>query len=213
MTTTLDKLLKEKFAHKIPCLGAGKDKDTLYEENLREISYFLRSDPQWMTKLDKLEAREKWRRMLPRNANRDMGYALDEMRYYKSLHWDDGVMLSSADQVWQSDSRIDSDTANKLKEIAKGLEAAYKKDQKKVPANKDPSLIVSSLKNLGRTTKPKYVDYSLIDPAMYPLVYGTTRVLSDPMLSPKDALSKIGHGSRPEALKNWNDLGPEDYSA
>lgn len=102
-----------------------------------------------MTKLDNLEAREEWRRMLPRITNWDMGYALDELRYYKSLHRDDGVMLSSADQVWQYDSCIDSDTANKLKEIAKGLEAAYKKDQKKAPAKKDPALIVSFFKESG----------------------------------------------------------------
>lgn len=38
-------------------------------------------------------------------------------------------------------------------------------------------------------------------------------MLSDPILSPKDALNKIGHGSRPETLKNWDDLDPEDYSA
>lgn len=123
-----------------------------------------------------------------------MDSVVRELKYLKPLHLDDDVVLSSADQVWQSDSCVN--------EVAAEMEIVYKRDKLKA-IDRGLSFVISHLRALNPGSDMRDAYYELVDPNMYPLMYGMTRVLSDPIPSPEAALSMIGHGKCPESLEGW----------
>ncbi|KAJ2030270.1 hypothetical protein IWW57_001268 [Coemansia sp. S610] len=132
-----------------------KAADTVYERRMRQLSRAIRSEPGWMEALNNAEMCADWALQAKTRGLTDVEfqYVLEELAYYSSLHLPDSdVRLSSTDGVWFSDSLVDAETTIQLKDY------------------------VAILERVGGRPGNHHSIRHLIDPSLYPLVYGRSKL-------------------------------------
>ncbi|KAJ2334474.1 hypothetical protein GGI00_001838 [Coemansia sp. RSA 2681] len=162
---------------------------TLAEMRMRQMSSTIRAKPDWMDTLKDAETCAVWAAEARAKELTDVAfrYVLDELEYYSSLHPPgSNVRLSTADGVWFSDSLIDAETTNRLKEYAAILESTPSRKKDWHPD--DQSRILN-----------------LIDPSLFPLIYSRSKLCRQPCASPQAALNPEAPGEFPGSLEKWRD--------
>ncbi|KAJ2886163.1 hypothetical protein IWW38_005255, partial [Coemansia aciculifera] len=115
-------------------------------------------------------------------------YVLDELQYYLSLHTSySSIRLSAADGVWFSDSLIDVQTTNALKDYVAVLANDPSRQQDWHP--NDNSCVLN-----------------LIDPSLFPLIYSRSMLCLQTTTSPQAALSPAVPGEFPGSAKKWSEI-------
>ncbi|KAJ2413887.1 hypothetical protein GGI10_002758 [Coemansia sp. RSA 2530] len=113
-------------------------------------------------------------------------YVLDELGYYASLHSPgSNARYSAVDGVWLSDTLIHAETTDKLRDYAAILESVPDRQKDWYP--NDHSRVLN-----------------LIDPSLYPLDYGRSKLSLQTSTSPQAALSNDDAGQFPGSLDKWN---------
>ncbi|KAJ2454178.1 hypothetical protein GGF42_003663 [Coemansia sp. RSA 2424] len=153
------------------------------------MSSAIRAKPDWMETLEDAETCADWAAEAKAKELTDVEfrYVLDELAYYSSLHPPGSkVRLSAADGVWISDSLIDLETTNELKEYAAILESTPSCQKDWHPAGESRVL-------------------NLIDPSLFPLIYSRSKLCRQPCMSPQAALNPGAPGEFPGSRNKWHD--------
>ncbi|KAJ2504651.1 hypothetical protein IWW47_002423 [Coemansia sp. RSA 2052] len=163
---------------------------------MRQMSNTIRAKPDWMETLKDAETCAVWAAEAKAKELTDVAfrYVLDELEYYSSLHPPGGnVGLSAADGVWFSDSLVDAETINKLKEYAAILESTPSRQKDWHPDDRSRVL-------------------NLIDPSLFPLIYSRSKLCRQTCTSPQAALNPEAPGEFPGSLEKWREaLSRLDY--
>ncbi|KAJ2891155.1 hypothetical protein GGI21_005936, partial [Coemansia aciculifera] len=162
----------------------------LSERRMRQMSSMIRAKPDWMDKLNDAETVAGWSVEAEAHelTDAEFHYVLDELQYYSSLHiLGSSVRLSAADGVWFSDSLIDVQTTNALKDYAAVLASVPSRQKDWHP--KDHSCVLN-----------------LIDPSLFPLIYGRSKLCLQTTTSPQVALSPTVCGEFPGSLNRWSEI-------
>ncbi|KAJ2327370.1 hypothetical protein GGH92_010062, partial [Coemansia sp. RSA 2673] len=158
--------------------------DTVVEQSMRRMSSFTRARPGWIEALGDADSRASWAREAKEMGLTDLElcYVLDELAYYASLSQSgSNIRLSAVDGVWISDSLVDLETTDRLKDYAAILER------------------VPSFQKDYWHPNPKNRVLNLIDPSLYPLVYSRSKLLRQPSASPQASLTVNAAGEFPGA--------------
>lgn len=189
--STLNKLLQEKYPKGAFYQHGAKEIDTLSEKRIRQMCWAIRLKPDWIRKLSDLEIVAKWKKEAKEQnlTEKEIEYVFDEMAYYQKLcgSGDSNIIQSAVEQAWQSDTLIDTETLEELKEHVKILEDVPEIHMDWHPNSNDQVL-------------------NLIHPSLYPIVYGHTPLLPQPISSPQAALDIKDFGQVPEKIEDWNVL-------
>ncbi|KAJ2024291.1 hypothetical protein GGI06_001051 [Coemansia sp. S85] len=179
-----------------------KKADTIYERRLRSVSSTIRARPDWIEAIKDADNCAGWAAEAKAKdvTDREFRYALAELKFYASLHSpSSNIRLSAADGVWLSDTLIDADMTNELRDYASVLGSVPDKQKDWHPEIRSRIL-------------------NLIDPSLYPLVYGHSWLHRKPIASPQAALNLDTLGEQPGSLDEWrralNSTGddqPEHY--
>ncbi|KAJ2893778.1 hypothetical protein GGI21_005382, partial [Coemansia aciculifera] len=164
--------------------------DTRVERRMRQMSCTIRVNQDWMDKLNDAETVAEWAAEAEEHelTDAEFCYVLDELQYYLSLHTlYSSIRLSAADGVWFSDSLIDVQTTNALKDYAAVL------------AN-DPSCQQDWHPNDNSCV------LNLIDPSLFPLIYSRSMLCLQTTTSPQAALSPAVPGEFPGSAKKWSEI-------
>ncbi|KAJ2495562.1 hypothetical protein GGH96_006348, partial [Coemansia sp. RSA 1972] len=161
--------------------------NTKSEKRIRLMSGAIRSKDNWITKMTSPEIRTRWTREAKEQGltEREIDYVFDELNHYAALHVPgSSAKLSAVENVWVSDSLVDDDTTQELKQYAAVLENVPEKDRDYHP-----------------NTNNQVVN--LVHPSLYPLIYGRSRLLSQPIPSPAAAVNLNTFGQFPGSFKQW----------
>ncbi|KAJ2777470.1 hypothetical protein H4R18_005136 [Coemansia javaensis] len=161
--------------------------NTCSEKRIRGMSSAIRAKDRWMDKLGNDEIRAHWSHEAAQQGltEREIEYVLDELARYAALHVPgSGVCLSPVDQVWVSDSLVDEATAAELRRYTAILEDVPDRLRDWHPGSDGQVL-------------------NLVHPSLYPIVYGITPILSEPIASPAAALEVRTFGAFPGAPEAW----------
>ncbi|KAJ2506226.1 hypothetical protein IWW47_001686, partial [Coemansia sp. RSA 2052] len=156
---------------------------------MRQMSSTIRAKPDWMEALKDAEMCAVWAAEAKAKELTDIEfrYVLDELAYYSSLHPPgNNVRLSAADGVWLSDTLIDAETTNLLKEYAAILESTPSRKKDWHPGNRSRIL-------------------NLIDPSLFPLIYSRSKLCRQTCASLQAALNPKAPGEFPGSLEKWRD--------
>ncbi|KAJ2887248.1 hypothetical protein H4R27_000045 [Coemansia aciculifera] len=151
------------------------------------MSRDIRTKPDWIELLNDAEIRANWAAEAKAQELTDIEfeYVLDELAYYSSLHLPNGsAKLSAADGVWFSDTLIDAETTNGLKDYAAILEGVPDRQKDWYPEGQSCVLY-------------------LIDPSLYPLSYSHSWLCHRSSASPRAALNPETLGELPGSLEKW----------
>ncbi|KAJ2460424.1 hypothetical protein GGF42_000846 [Coemansia sp. RSA 2424] len=162
--------------------------NTLSEKRIREMSSDIRTKPDWVTESQSAEVCEHWKAVARAQSLTvlEIDYVFAELSFYASLHGSDtSIALSAVDGVWCSDSLVDKETAQALKDYAAILESVPARDKDFHPNSDDQVL-------------------NLIDPSLFPLIYNRSSVLSEPIASPLAALDLKSFGFFPLSREEWS---------
>ncbi|KAJ2811189.1 hypothetical protein H4S07_002220 [Coemansia furcata] len=174
---------------------------TLVERRMRQMSSDIRSKPDWVEMINDTNTRASWAAEAKAMDLTDVefAYVVDELAYYASLQSPgSSVRLSAADGVWFSDTLIDAETANQLKDYAAILESVPNRQKDWYPNDRSRIL-------------------NLIDPSLYPLTYSRSKLCHQTSMSPQGALKIEDKGEFPGSLDGWrkalnvNEDGKSDY--
>ncbi|KAJ2721409.1 hypothetical protein GGI07_003974 [Coemansia sp. Benny D115] len=171
------------------------DLDSRSEKRIRQMTSAIRAKDQWMEKLKNPEIRNRWSEEAKQASLTDaeLAYALDELDYYASLHPPgSNTFLSPVENVWYSDSLVDEDTERELKKYTAIMEDVPESAKDWHPGSNEQVL-------------------NLIHPSLYPLVYERTRVMKEPIASPKEALDCGTLGEVPGSIQKLNDFVCEHF--
>ncbi|KAJ2442599.1 hypothetical protein GGF42_006900 [Coemansia sp. RSA 2424] len=114
-------------------------------------------------------------------------YVLDELAYYSSLHPPDGnARLSAADGVWFSDSLIDLEMTNELKNHAAILASAPDHQRDWYPNGESRML-------------------NLIDPSLFPLIYSRSKLCRQSSMSVQASFKVEVPGEFPGSIDKWRE--------
>ncbi|KAJ2811003.1 hypothetical protein H4S07_002336 [Coemansia furcata] len=186
-TKTLDERIKSRFTPGAVYHHWHGRMDTIYERRLRKMSRAIRARPDWMDTLNDADTRAGWAteaRVL-NVTDLEFRYVLDELAYYSSLHLpDSSIRLSAADGVWFSDALIDAETTKGLKDYAVILENVPDSQKDWHPAARTRIL-------------------SLIDPSLYPLIYGRSWLRREPSTSTSVTRTLDTLEELPGSLEGW----------
>ncbi|KAJ2063502.1 hypothetical protein GGI08_002522 [Coemansia sp. S2] len=175
--------------------------DTLVERRMRQISSNIRSKSDWVELMNDSDTRAGWsaEAKVKELTDVEFTYVLDELAYYASLRpLGSNIRLSAADGVWLSDTLIDAETTNKLKDYASILESVPDRQKDWYPNDRSRVL-------------------NLIDPSLYPLIYSRSKLCRQSGTSPLAALKLVETGEFPGSLDGWckaltfADNGESDY--
>ncbi|KAJ1831831.1 hypothetical protein LPJ73_008063, partial [Coemansia sp. RSA 2703] len=191
----LDQLLRQKFWPKAIYESVYAKVETRSQKRVRQMCDAIRGKPNWTEKLKDAEIRARWSAEAKTNGLNDseLAYALNKLDYFASFHdRETKIGMSTVEQVWVSDSLIDSETEAQLKEYVSILEDIpdFKKDWH--PNSNNQVL-------------------NLIHPSLFPLIYARSHVLTSPIPSPKDALSLSTFGQAPGNHDTWREFLKEHY--
>ncbi|KAJ1813807.1 hypothetical protein LPJ60_006226, partial [Coemansia sp. RSA 2675] len=97
--------------------------DIIYKRRLHSISSAIRARPGWIEAIKDANTCVDWVKEDEAEAESvtdlELCYALDELKFYASLHSpSSNIRLSAADGVWLSDTLIDAETTNELRDYA-----------------------------------------------------------------------------------------------
>ncbi|KAJ2507931.1 hypothetical protein IWW47_000869 [Coemansia sp. RSA 2052] len=154
---------------------------------MRQMSSTIRVKPDWIETLKDAEMCADWAAEAKAKQLTDVEfcYLLDELEYYSSLHpTGSNVRLSAADGVWLSDTLIDTETTNRLKEYAAILESTPSRQKDWHPDDRSHVL-------------------NLIDPSLFPLIYSRSKLCRQPCASPQAALNPGVPGEFPGSRTKW----------
>ncbi|KAJ2161259.1 hypothetical protein GGF46_001601 [Coemansia sp. RSA 552] len=167
----------------------SNDLNTRSEKRIRAMSGAIRNKSEWIRKMGDQEIRLRWAQEAKEQGltEREIDYVFDELAFYADLHQPgSGIMLSAVEQVWQSDSLIDADLAEKLKQYAAILEDVPEKDRDYHPNTNKQVL-------------------NLVHPSLFPLIYKKSRLLAEPIKSPEAAVHLKTFGECPGSLEDWEE--------
>ncbi|KAJ2446773.1 hypothetical protein GGF42_005607 [Coemansia sp. RSA 2424] len=156
---------------------------------MRQLSSAIRAKPDWMETLKDAETCADWAAEAKAKELTDVEfrYVLDELAYYSSLHPpSSNVKLSSADGVWLSDSLIDLETTNELKEYAAILESTPTNQKDWHPDGESRML-------------------NLIDPSLFPLIYARAKLYRQTCTSPQESLKAEALEASPGSRDKWHE--------
>ncbi|KAJ2099456.1 hypothetical protein GGI09_002780 [Coemansia sp. S100] len=187
---TVDEQIRTCFPPGAIYNSSQKLMDTIYERRMRLMSSAIRSKPDWMDALNSKEACLSWAVEAKAKELTDVEfcYVLDELHYYKSLASpDSNIRLGAADGVWISDTLVDAETTEKLKEYVAILENIpdYQKDW--CPRSKSCVL-------------------NLIDPSLHSLVYSRSRLCRQSSSSAQASLTSSMPIEFPGSLGRWREM-------
>ncbi|KAJ2449691.1 hypothetical protein GGF42_004695, partial [Coemansia sp. RSA 2424] len=163
--------------------------NTLAERRMRQLSSAIRAKPDWIETLKDAETCADWAAEAKAKELTDVEfrYVLDELAYYSSLHPpSSNVKLSSADGVWLSDSLIDLETTNELKECAAILESTPTNQKDWHPDGESRML-------------------NLIDPSLFPLIYARSKLYRQTCTSPQESLKAKALEASPGSRDKWHE--------
>ncbi|KAJ2252451.1 hypothetical protein GGI13_003277 [Coemansia sp. RSA 455] len=152
------------------------------------MSSDIRSKSDWIDSLNDADTRAGWAAEAKAKGLTDVefAYVLDELAYYASLRPPgSNIKLSAADGVWFSDTLIDAETTNKLKDYAATLESVSDRQKDWYP--KDRSRVLN-----------------LVDPSLYPLIYSRSKLCRQTSTSPRAVLKLEEMGEFPGSLDGWH---------
>ncbi|KAJ2778813.1 hypothetical protein H4R18_004385 [Coemansia javaensis] len=167
--------------------GPSNELKTRSEKRIQQMSGAIRAKPDWISKLGDHEIRMRWTQEAKQQqlTEQEIDYVFDELVHYVALHVPgSGIYLSPVERVWMSDSLVDEATTAELKRYAAILEDVPDRLKDWHPNSNDQVL-------------------NLVHPSLYPVVYKTTPLLSEPIASPAAALKVRTFGTVPGSLKSW----------
>ncbi|THV06475.1 hypothetical protein K435DRAFT_773175 [Dendrothele bispora CBS 962.96] len=157
--------------------GVGDNPRTLTELAMGQLSYNLRSRPEWWKYFQNQTTRAKWAeqaasrpfdvRVPSANASVELNqqqieYVLDELGGYAALRDEvNGCQVSCFERIWESDTLFNSTMLSDFKEELR------------------------SLRELSKKRKEGYFITALIDPTLHPLVYDRTFVNNPSSKNPR----------------------------
>ncbi|KAJ2895691.1 hypothetical protein GGI21_005120, partial [Coemansia aciculifera] len=162
--------------------------NTLSERRIRQMSGAIRAKPDWVAKSQNAEVCGRWKAEAKAQGLTDLevDYVFAELSFYASLHSSGtNILLGAVDGVWCSDSLVDEETTQALKDYAAILENVPAREKDFHPNSNDQVL-------------------NLIHPSLFPLIYNRSSVLSEPIASPQAALDLKSFGHFPGTPLNWN---------
>ncbi|KAJ2032080.1 hypothetical protein IW146_009080 [Coemansia sp. RSA 922] len=170
--------------------------NTLPERRMRQMSRDIRTEPDWIETLNNAETRASWAAEAKAQELTDVEfeYVLDELAYYSSLHFPDGsAKLSAADGVWFSDTLVDTDTIDGLRNYAAILEGVPDRQKDWYPEGQSRVL-------------------NLVDPSLYPLIYSRSWLCRQSRTSTQAAPTLDTSRDFPGSLAKWRQAlgGTED---
>ncbi|KAJ2557211.1 hypothetical protein GGH95_005208, partial [Coemansia sp. RSA 1836] len=186
-TATLDERIRGLFPNGAMYCCEPERLNTLVERRMRQMSSTIRVKPDWIETLKDAETCADWAAEAKAKQLTDVEfcYLLDELAYYSSLHpTGSNVRLSAADGVWLSDTLIDTETTNRLKEYAAILESTPSRQKDWHPDDRSHVL-------------------NLIDPSLFPLIYSRSKLCRQPCASPQAALNPGVPGEFPGSRTKW----------
>ncbi|KAJ1888599.1 hypothetical protein LPJ81_006284, partial [Coemansia sp. IMI 209127] len=179
--------------------------NTLSERSVRQLCSAIRGKVEWMAKMKDAEIRTRWiaeaEQQDPSLTEIEIDYAFDELEYCASLHTAGcGIRMSPVEQVWISDSLIDTDTEKEVKRYAALLESVPDRQKDWHPNSNNQVL-------------------NLVHPSLYPIIYDRSMILDKPIPSPEAALKLETFGACPGSFDKWreavkdvsSDVGQEYY--
>ncbi|KAJ2702864.1 hypothetical protein H4218_000576 [Coemansia sp. IMI 209128] len=184
---SVDERIRKKCSRGAIYASAWCQFNTLSERRIRQMSGAIRAKPDWVTKSQNAEICERWKAEAKAQNLTDLeiDYVFAELNYYVSLHKPGtNVVLGAVDGVWCSDSLVDDETTQALKDYAAILENVPARDKDWHPNSNDQVL-------------------NLIHPSLFPLIYQRSRVLPKPIASPLAALELTSFGDFPATPLNW----------
>ncbi|KAJ1672158.1 hypothetical protein GGF38_000254 [Coemansia sp. RSA 25] len=189
LTATLDERIRGLFPPGAMYKCEPEAMCTLAEMRMRQMSSTIRAKPDWMETLNDAETCAVWAAEAKAKELTDVAfrYVLDELEYHSSLHPPgSNVRLSAADGVWSSDTLIDAETTNLLKEYAAILQSTPSRQKDWHPGDRSRVL-------------------NLIDPSLFPLIYSRSKLCRQPCASPQAALNPGAPGEFPGSIDKWRD--------
>ncbi|KAJ2580924.1 hypothetical protein GGH95_002335, partial [Coemansia sp. RSA 1836] len=186
-SATLDERIRELFP---PCAifhCEPERMDTAVARRMRHMSSTIRAEPDWMEALKDAETCAVWATEAKAKELTDVEfrYVLDELAYYSSLHpLGSNARLSAADGVWFSDSLIDLETTNELKEYAAILASAPDHQRDWYPDGESRML-------------------NLIDPSLFPLIYSRSKLCRQSSMSVQPSLMAKAPGAFSGSIDKW----------
>ncbi|KAJ2872882.1 hypothetical protein GGH93_003661 [Coemansia aciculifera] len=161
--------------------------DTLVERRMRQMSSDIRSKPDWIETINDIDARASWAAEARAKdlTDAEFVYVLDELVYYASLHLPgSNIRFSAADGVWFSDTLIDTETTNELRDYVATLESVPDRQKDWCPNGRSQVL-------------------HLIDPSLFPLIYRKSWLCRRTSSTPQTVL-KLGESVEfPGSLDGW----------
>ncbi|KAJ2461057.1 hypothetical protein GGF42_000441 [Coemansia sp. RSA 2424] len=197
LSATLDERIRGLFPPGAMYKCEPERLNTLAERRMRQMSSAIRAKPDWMETLKDAETCAVWAAEAKAKELTDVEfrYVLDELAYYSSLHPPgSNARLSAADGVWLSDTLIDAETTNMLKNYAAILESAPS-HQKDWHPNGESRVL------------------NLIDPLLFPLIYVHSKLCRQSRTSPQAALNPEAPGEFPGSLDKWREALSGDESS
>ncbi|KAJ2812371.1 hypothetical protein H4S07_001447 [Coemansia furcata] len=161
--------------------------NTLSERRMRQMSSDIRSNSDWIEAIYNADSRAHWANEAKTKelTDAEFAYVLDELTYYASLHLPgSNIRLSAADGVWLSDTLIDTDTMNGLKDYAAVLENVPDCQKDWYPNDRSRVL-------------------NLIDPSLFPLDFSQSRLCRQASTSLQGALKIEDVVEFPGSLGGW----------
>ncbi|KAJ1671478.1 hypothetical protein GGF38_000776 [Coemansia sp. RSA 25] len=204
-STSVDELIRATYRPGAMYSATVRAFNTISEKRIRQMSSAIRAKPDWVAKSQNAEICERWKTEARAQSLTDLevDYVFAELDFYVSLHGSDtNIVLGAVDGVWCSDSLVDKETTQALKDYATILENVPARDKDFHPNSNDQVL-------------------NLIHPSLFPLIYNRSSVLSEPIASPLAALDLKSFGYFPVTPLNWSralnppankDESDEDYS-
>ncbi|KAJ2863991.1 hypothetical protein GGH94_003211 [Coemansia aciculifera] len=169
---TLDERIRGLFPPGAVYNRKPKPMDTLVERRMRQMSSDIRSKTDWMETINDADTRADWAAEAKTKelTGIEFAYVLDELVYYASLHLPgSNARLSAADGVWLSDTLIDAETTNELRDYVAILESVPDRQKDWYPNDRSRVL-------------------NLIDPSLFPLIYSRSKLCLQTGTSPQAAL-------------------------
>lgn len=143
---------------------------------MMRIMETITDKPNWEQKVFNEEITAKWRQEIQDGESvteRMMDYILAELRWKTQEYGSTGILQSYDAGVVKSDTAVPRDILHRLQDLARSLEQEGPKDYHPKSDN-------------------KVVD--LVHPALFPLVFGRTRVLRDKLIGTEDCFLNVGLG-------------------
>ncbi|KAJ1893461.1 hypothetical protein LPJ81_005367 [Coemansia sp. IMI 209127] len=165
--------------------------NTLSEKRIRQLCSAIRGKVEWIAKMKDAEIRTRWiaeaTQQEPALTDKELAYAFDELEYCASLHTAGcGIRMSPVEQVWISDSLIDSVTEEEVKRYAAILESVPDRQKDWHPNSNNQVL-------------------NLVHPSLYPIIYDRSMILDKPIPSPEAALKLETFGACPGSFDKWRE--------